>query len=512
MSDLPTADAAPLALADPYGQLRARTHEISLLASAAELLAWDQHTHMPPKALAHRAEQLGYLNGEAHRLFTAPEVGDWLAACEDAGMTETTGAEGETMAANVRRWRRNYQRATCLPTALVEEAERVKAMANESWAEARRRSEFSLFAPHLEKIFALSRQMADLWGYEDCPYDALLEAYEPGARAADLDKLFAGLRPAIVELLGPAAERSARLPADLLRGEYPIAAQKAFNREVAEAFGFDFEAGNIETTIHPFCSGVGPGDCRLTTRYDEGNFLVSLYGIMHEAGHGMYEQGLDPEAFGTPVGTAISLGIHESQSRLWENQVGRSRAFWEHWLPRAAKHFPALAARTPEEMFGAVNRVEKSFIRVEADQVTYDLHVALRFELERQLLDGTLKVADAPTAWNEAFEKSFGLRVPNDALGCLQDVHWSAGLIGYFPTYTLGNLNAAQLFRRAQEELPALPGELAAGRYENLLGWLRGKIHRQGQRLDPQALMTAATGEPTRANYHLAELREKFVG
>ncbi len=498
---------APSASFAPYRELLDRAREITLLQSAAALLHWDQQTHMPPKALDFRAEQLGFLSGRTHSLFTAPEVGRWIGDCEDAGFLD---AADSGLACNVGKWRRHYRRATCLPAALVEEFERVKIHADAAWIEARARSEFSLFQPHLEKTLSLTRQMAELWGYEECSYDALLEGFEPGARAADLEVLFATLRPALVEVLGPAAEHSRRTSPDLLAGEYPVHLQKAFNREVAAAIGFDFEAGGIATTTHPFCSGIAPGDCRLTTRYNEGNFFVSLYGVLHEAGHGMYEQGLPAEAFGTPAGTAVSLGIHESQSRLWENQVGRSRAFWETWLPRAAHYFPHLARRTPEEMFNAANRVRPSFIRVEADQVTYDLHIMLRFGLERRLLDGSLAIADLPAAWNEEFEALFGIAVPDDARGCLQDVHWSCGLIGYFPTYTLGNLNAAQLFRRALADLPGLADELASGHYGQLLAWLRARIHSQGERLDPPALMAAATGEPTRAEYYLASLREKF--
>ena len=492
----------------PYRLLLARAHELSLLHSTAALLSWDQQTFMPPKATEFRAQQLGYFSGRAHRLFTDPEVGGWIAACEDAGLSNDPDPD---TAANVRGWRHDYDRATRLPTELVEEYERAKVVANTAWAEARQRSDFSLFAPHLENVFTLTRRLADLWGYADDPYDALLENFEPGARARELDALFATLRPAVVALLGPATERSARVPADLLAGHYPEDRQAAFNREVAAAFGFDFAAGNISTTAHPFCNGLAPGDTRLTTRYDEGNFLVSLYGVLHEAGHGMYEQGLRAEAFGTPAGSYVSLGVHESQSRLWENQVGRAREFWEVWLPRAAHYFPHLAARTPEEMFAAVNRVRPSFIRVEADQVTYDLHVILRFGLERRILAGELAVRDVPAAWNEAFETSFGLTVPDDAHGCLQDIHWSEGLIGYFPTYTLGNLHAAQLYRRALADVPGLPAALAAGRYDGLLGWLREKIHVQGRRLAPGDLVAAATGEPTRVDYYLTGLREKFL-
>lgn len=497
-----------------YRQLLDRARECALLGSSSAALQWDQETGMPSAALDWRAEQLGYLSGRAHRLWTAPEVGAWLAECEDdqGGRTgsEANFPEGSPEATNVRRWRRDYDRAAKLPAEFVEEYEKTKAHAHEAWVEARRRSDFPLFRPHLEKILALARRQADLVGYDASPYDALLEDYEPGARAADLAPVFDALRPALTELLGPAAERSARVPADLLAGDYPEAAQAAFNREVAAAVGFDFDAGRIDVSAHPFCTRLGPRDHRLTTRYDQGNFLVSLYGVLHEAGHGMYEQGLDPATFGTPAGNAASLGIHESQSRLWENLVGRAPAFWEHWLSRAVHYFPHLVKRTPEEMTVAVNRVAPSFIRVEADQVTYDLHVILRFQLEKRLVEGELPVADVPAAWNEAFEQSLGLAVPDDARGCLQDTHWSLGLLGYFPTYTLGNLNAAQLFARARIERPEIAGDLAAGRYGTLLGWMRERVHAPGQRWDGPGLIANATGRPTAADDYLAYLRGKF--
>ncbi len=492
----------------PYRSLLARTQEIALLHSTTALLQWDQHTYMPPKATDFRAAQVAYFSGRSHRLFTDAQVGGWIAACEDAGLAGSADAE---VSANVRGWRRHYDRATRLSAELVEEYEAAKVRANAAWERARAHNDFPAFAPHLEEVFTLTGRMADLWGYEATRYDALLEGYEPGARERDLRPLLETLGASSAALLGPAAERSARLPADLLAGHYPAAAQAAFNREVAEALGFDFTAGGIDTTAHPFCSGVGPGDCRLTTRYDEGNFLVSLYGVMHEAGHGMYEQGLPAHAFGTPAGTAVSLGIHESQSRLWENQVGRAPEFWAVWLGRAAHYFPHLAQRTPEEMFAAVNRVRPSFIRVEADQVTYDLHVILRFGLERRIVAGELAIADVPAAWNEEFTRLLGLPVPDDARGCLQDVHWSEGLIGYFPTYTLGNVYGAQLYRRALADLPALPGELAAGQYGGLLGWMREKVHRHGEALTPRELVTQATGEAPRADYYMESLREKFA-
>ncbi len=489
-----------------YQKLLARSREIALLDGAANLLGWDQETYMPPKALAFRAEQLAHLSGLTHRLFTAPEVGGWIADCENHGF-----AAGSDEAVNVREWRHSYDRQTKLPPELVEELHRTTSLAREAWVEARRHSRFSLFQPHLERILELNRRMADHWGYDECRYDALLDGYERGARTAALKAVFAELRPAVVSILGPAAELARGIPADVLDGDYPIAAQQAFNREVATAIGYDFESGRIDTTAHPFCTGLGPGDCRLTTRYNERNFAQSLYGVLHEAGHGMYEQGLPVAHHGTPLGAAVSLGIHESQSRLWENHVGRSTAFWEHWLPVACRHFPALKRFSPEQMVRAVSRVASSFIRVEADEVTYDLHIILRFELELALIDGALRVADLPGVWNQEFEKMFGLKVPDDAHGCLQDIHWSLGSIGYFPTYTLGNLNASQLMDAVRREHLSLDTELARGNYAQLLKWLREKIHRHGQRFMPLDLMSHATGEPTRARHHFDYLRRKYT-
>jgi carboxypeptidase Taq len=500
MSTLTAKDSAP------YKKLLRRARDIARASSAASALTWDQETYMPAKALPYRAEQLAWLTGHAHRLFIARSVGQWIAECEQRGYAPDSAEAG-----NLREWRRQHDRATKIPARLVEKLELVRAHSREAWRQARQQSNFATFKPHLDEILSLTRQMADCWGYQESPYDALVEGYEPGATAAQLRALFAELRPAIASILTPAVAKSAAVPPDLLRGRYPIAEQQAFNRKVAEAIGFDFTAGRIDTTTHPFCTTLGACDCRLTTRYNETEFVQSLYGILHEAGHGLYEQGLPVEDFGTPNGAAVSLAIHESQSRLWENHVGRGPAFWERWLPVAREHFPDLKGLSSEQITAAVNRVCPSFIRVEADQVTYDLHIILRFEIEVGLVEGTLKTADVPAYWNEQFEKMFGLKVAKDADGCLQDIHWSIGLIGYFPTYTLGNLNAAQLMRRAAAEIPGLAGELAGGRYQPLLAWLREKIHRQGSRHKPRELMRLATGEPTAIRDHVDYLRAKFA-
>jgi len=493
-----------------YESLLQRSKEIALYNSAASVLSWDQETYMPAKAGAYRAEQLGQFAGLTHRLGTSADVGDWIKACEDALPTCTDEEEMALRAANVREWRRDYDRATKLPARLVEELAKTTSLAREAWAKARLESDFSAFSPWLEKILGLVREQAEGWGYSTCAYDALLEGYEPGARAADLAPVFADLQKQLTPLLPQLQKITEAIDPARLEGNYPIASQQSLNAQVAAAMGFDFEAGRVDTTTHPFCTEMGPKDCRLTTRYNEKDFTSSLFGVMHEAGHGLYTQGLPSEQFGTPMGTYLSLGIHESQSRLWENQVGRSLAFWRHWYPRVQKQFPGLAALSLEEFWIIVNRVKSTHIRVEADEATYNLHIILRFEIEQRLVSGELAVVDLPRAWNTRFEELFQIPVPDDARGCLQDTHWALGLIGYFPTYTLGTLNAAQLFHAALQQVPGLESDLQASKYNRLLGWLREKVHRHGRRYSPSELIEKATGEPTKATYFMDYLKAKY--
>ena len=461
---------------------------------------------MPHGALAHRAKQVGYLTGKGHALLTARKFRVLLDQAENEASELTP-----VMQANVREWRRLVNRATKLPQTLVEEFSEASSLAKSAWVQARKASDFKRFAPHLENLLKLTRKKADRWGYAGGePYDALLDEYEPSARAADISTLFDSLRPQLAVIAKAAVERSAEVPADLLAGEYPVALQQQLNREIAESLGFDFEAGRIDTTAHPFCTKLGPRDVRLTTRYDEQDFCSSLFGVLHEAGHGLYEQGLPVDDYGLPSGTAVSLGIHESQSRLWENHVGRSRAFWQHWLPRATELFPSLGKLSLDEFLLGIHRSEFSFIRVEADEATYDLHILLRFGIERRLLNRELKVKDVPAAWNDEFKSLFGLTPPDDAHGCLQDIHWSMGGLGYFPTYTLGNLNAAQLFHAASK-VPGVRASLAKADHAPLLGWLRDHVHTLGSTKLPRDMMIAATGEATDAKWHLEHLRERFT-
>ena len=490
---------------DPYQKLLERFKEAHLLTSTSSILNWDEETYLPKKGVRYRAEQLSYLASKAHVLSTAPEVGEWLSACEQAGYPKDSDE-----AANVYNWRHDYDLATKLPVSFVEDFERSAALAREAWKEARLAGNFAGFQPHLQKMVDLNKQKADLFGYKASPYDALLDQFEAGATVSYIRPLFAELKSALVDLVRAiGSEASDHEP---LAGHYPVAEQQAFNQLISSALGYDFDGGRIDTTTHPFATTLGPDDQRITTRYNENLFQMSLYGIMHETGHALYEQGLPKEAFGTPLGSAVSLGIHESQSRLWENHVGRSASFWDRWYPEAVRSLTDLKRFDPAAVIRGVQQVRPSLIRVEADEVTYDLHILLRFEIEVGLIEGTIAVPDLPALWNERFAEFFGIKVPNDRVGVLQDIHWSMGMLGYFPTYSLGNLNAAQLMNRASTDIAGLNDALVRGEYRPLLDWLRNNVHRYGRRYLPNDLMTRATGEPTKAKYRIEYLRAKYGG
>ncbi len=495
-------------LSDAYDQLIRRAREVALLGSCSGLLHWDRETYMPPKGAEHRAAQLALLAGMSHDKFIDPRVGELISAAED---TELVADPLSVEAVNVRELRRTYDRATKLPRELVEELARVTSLAHGEWVAARAASDFARFQPWLEQIVALKQREADCYGHDGNRYDALLEDYEPGATTAWVGAVLAPLRDELVALLDAIQGARRKPPTALLERTYPLDRQELFGRLAAKAIGFDFQAGRLDVVAHPFCSGIGPRDVRLTTRYDEHHFGDGFFSIIHEAGHGLYDQGLDPDHWGTPMGEAVSLGIHESQSRLWENQVARSRPFWQHFFPVAQQMFPeALGDVALDDFYFAVNAVRPSLIRVDADEVTYNLHIILRFELEQALLSGALPAADVPGAWDERFEALLGIRPPDAARGCLQDVHWSGGGIGYFPTYTLGNLNAAQLMAAAREALPDLDPQMARGAFGDLLAWLREHIHRRGQQHRAPQLTEIVTGKPLAHDALIAHLRTRL--
>lgn len=492
-----------------YAELLRRFREYHLLGSCASVLGWDERTYMPREGSTHRAEQMALLARLGHEMLTAPEIGELLAVVE-AG---PVGRHGDTPeAANVREIRRTYNRAVKLPKELVEELARVTTRAQQVWQEARQANDFAGFRPWLEKIVRLKRQEAEAVGYTGTPYNALLDEYEPGATAEEITRAFAALRDDLVPLLQAIIASGRRPRRDVLERDFPVSRQEIFGQAAAAAIGFDFTAGRLDVTTHPFCSGIGPGDCRLTTRYNPRHFNDGFFSILHEAGHGIYDQGLDPQHYGTPLGNAVSLGIHESQSRLWENQVGRSRPFWEHFFPRARQvFFDALADVPLDDFLFAINDVQPSFIRVEADEATYNLHIILRFELEQALLTGDLAPGDVPGAWNEKMHRSLGLTPPSDTLGCLQDIHWSMGGLGYFPTYTLGNLYAAQLMEQARQDLGDLDADFRRGEFGRLKSWLNEKIHRPGQRYRPQELCRRVTGKALSHKPLVSYLRGKYA-
>jgi carboxypeptidase Taq len=482
-----------------------RARELSIIQSSAAVIGWDQETCLPKSAAGHRAAQLAWLSSQAHELATSE---DWKRGLE-AAENSNPGSDPK-LTANLRELRREFDRATKLPTELVARESTASSLAKHAWADARKKSDFASFAPHLATLLDIAREKADLWGHSGEPYDALLEGYERGTSTATVAALFDTMKPALRETAAKAVEKSAARAAKLPPGPYPVAAQQQLNARIAEAVGFDFQAGRIDTTTHPFCTTLGPHDVRLTTRYDESDFTSSLFGVLHEAGHGMYEQGLPAADYGLPSGSAVSLGIHESQSRLWENHVGRSRAFWTRWYPVAQEHFPQLADFPLDDFMAYLHRAAFSPIRVEADEATYDLHIILRFGIERRLLNGDLAVADVPAAWNESFRELFGFTPENDREGCLQDIHWSMGGLGYFATYTLGNINAAQLFAAARNN-PAIAAACDAADYAPLLSWLRENIHAHGGTLDPADLMAQATGRPPATTDYLMHLQSRYL-
>jgi len=480
----------------------------ALLASVEGLLGWDERTMMPVAAGGYRADQVAALGALVHRERIDPVQGERLAALAAGPLARDGSPETQ---ATIRLLRHDFAKQARLPARLVEELARTCVEGQQAWARARADASWSMLEPWLRRIFSLKREQAACQLPDLDPYDSLMDDYEPGARWASVAEVFGRLRAGVVPLVRRCVEARKRPDDALLRRDYSVEVQRRFVQEVAARIGFDFERGRLDTTDHPFCSTAGPDDCRITTRWDERFLPTALFGVMHEAGHGLYEQGLRRDWYGLPPGEAASLGVHESQSRLWENLVGRARDFWTWCFPRARAAFPAaLADADADALHEALLCVRPSCIRVEADEVTYNLHIMLRFDLERAVVQGELDVGDLPAAWNDRFEADFGMRPPDDARGVLQDIHWSAGLIGYFPTYTLGNIFSAQLMRAALDRHPGIPGEMAAGRFDTLLGWLRTEVHAVGRTLESVPLVTRATGQTVSERWLLESLEERY--
>jgi len=491
---------------EAYDRLVAHGRASADIGAALSLLSWDQQVMLPAAAHAGRAAQIGELTAILHRRATDPTIGDWLAACEESELT-TVPASPE--AANIREWRRDYDLAVKIPQDLAVALARAASTGQRAWELARKDNDFQAFAPQLKELLELSKRKAEALGYAGEPYDALLDGFEPGETTATITPILVELRDAIRAIMDAVA--GAPAPAPLPGGPYPLADQEAFLAEVTRRIGLPPEASRLDVSAHPFSTQIGPGDVRITVRYDADDCTKALFGAVHETGHSLYSLGHDSgdARHGTPMGEYVSLGVHESQSRLWENQVARSLPFWEHFLPLAGRHFPQLTGVAPEAVFKAVGAIAPGLIRVDADETTYNLHIVLRFELELALVRGDLAVADLPGAWNAKSEEILGIVPPDDASGCLQDVHWATGAFGYFPTYSLGNLYAACLFEAAGKAIPDLPQRMAAGDFGALLAWLRTNIHEKGRLLRPRDLITAATGQAPTAGPLIRHLRAK---
>jgi carboxypeptidase Taq len=495
-------------MGDKLEKLREMLGEVADLSHASALLGWDQQTYMPPGGAKNRAMQLATLNSLAHSKFVSDEMGNAL----DAASREIAGADADSDQARlIKKTRHDYDKQSRVPTAWVAEFSRTGALAHPEWEKARADANFSIFQPLLEKLIALRREYVDFFAPYDHVYDPLLDDFEPGMKTTEVKAVFDALRPRQVELVRAITEDGAPVDDSVVRQNYDIQKQWDFGVEVITALGYDFKHGRQDKSVHPFTTSFGIGDVRITTRFVPDFLNTSLFGSMHEAGHGMYEQGINPELGRTPLADGASLSIHESQSRMWENLVGRSRPFWKAFFPRLQSYFPELLENVDLETFyRAINKVQRSFIRVDADEATYNLHVMLRFELEIALMEGDLSVGDLPEAWNSKFEEFMGLTPPDDAKGVLQDIHWSFGGFGYFSTYALGNLVASQLWEKILSDIPDMNEKIESADFNDLLQWLRENIHQYGAKYEPIELLKRVTGKELDYEPYMVYLETKF--
>jgi len=484
-------------------ELKRLLSQVSDLNAAAGLMSWDQETQMPPEAARVRGLQMATLAGLSHELFTAPRLSELLEQAQPG--------EDETDVALLKVTRRDHAKATRLPGAFVEDQSRAASEAHHAWIEARQNNDFASFAPHLQKMIDLARRYADFQGYEEHPYDALIDDYEPGMRVAQVRSIFTDLRERTLPLLRRIVAAGDATDYSVLSRPFAPTAQREFALKIArEAFGLLPDFSRLDESAHPFQTNFSRSDLRVTTRFDEHYFPMSLFGTWHETGHAMYERGISERLERTPLSRGASLGVHESQSRMFENLLARSRPFWQRYFGEFAQAAPDVArGQDAESLYRAVNRVRPDLIRVEADEVTYNFHIMLRFELELALLEGTLKVSELPEAWNARMGEFLGVTPPDDTQGVLQDIHWSAGLIGYFPTYTLGNLLSVQLLDAAKQDAD-IAADLQKAEYGRLREWLVQNVHQFGRSRTPGEIVMGATGRPLSADAYVTYLEDKY--
>jgi carboxypeptidase Taq len=496
-------------MGENYLALKKRMADIGNIHRASAVLGWDMRTYMPSGGANGRADQLALLSKLAHQMFIDDLTGNLLEKAE----AEMAGAEDESEeACLLRNLRRDFDRDVKIPSDMAEEMSHHTALAEDAWVQARATNNFQQFAPYLEKTLELVKKMAAFLGFEDDPYRPLVDIYEPGITPEEIDTIFEGFKTPLTELLKAIQNSSPRIDNSPIEGDYPTELQNRLTLWVVEKMGYDLRRGRQDPTVHPFCISFSRDDVRITTRFAPNRIEPALFGSMHETGHALYEQGLPTEYDNTAIGGAASLGIHESQSRFWENIIGRSMPFCEYIMPELKEIFPAqFGGIDAARFFSSINRVSPSFIRVEADEVTYNLHILLRFELERELLGGALSVQELPDAWNEKMREYLGITPQDYASGVLQDIHWAGGMIGYFPTYTLGNLNSAQLWNAIQKDIPDTSSLIRKGEFAPILNWQREKIHRHGSKYFPAELIRRATGEPLDWKYFMDYLQKKYA-
>ncbi len=492
---------------EKLGKLKTKLAEVSNLRAAGALLEWDQAVYMPKGAAEDRGEQIATIERIAHIKATSDEIGTLL----DDLTSDASGMDPDSDDARIIKVaKRDFDKSTKVTPEFVSEFARVSAVAQTVWEKAKEDSDFGHFQSHLEKLVELRRQYADFFKPWTHVYDPLLDDFEPGMKTAEVQDIFNTLRPKQVALIKAISEKT-QIDKSLLCLDYPEKGQWDFGVEVINKFGYDWDHGRQDKSVHPFTTGFGLNDVRITTRFNENYLLTAMFGTMHECGHALYEMGINKKFNRTPLGDGASMAIHESQSRLWENLVGRSKAFWSFFYPRLKEIFPSQMGNVDLDTFyRTVNAVEPSLIRVEADEATYNLHIMLRLELEIVLMEGSLEVKDAPEAWNEKFKEYLGIVPPDDASGVLQDVHWSFGGFGYFPTYALGNLVASQIWERMLQDIPDVEDQIAQAKFEKLLGWLRENVHVYGSKYEPQELVQKITGSKITPEPYIRYLETKF--
>jgi carboxypeptidase Taq len=489
-------------------RFRELTGQIKQYEEILGLVYWDMRTGAPRKGIELRSEAVGALSAETFKLSTSAEMGELLERLKEP---EQMASLNEIDRRLVEETSKDYDRNRRIPPEMYREYVVLTSQSESAWEEAKKNNDFAGFVPYLEKIIAFNRQFIELWGVKSTPYDTLLDMYEPGLTTVELDRLFGELRARLIPLAEQIANSENKPNTSFLEGTFDKEAQKKFSKLILKDMGYDFDAGRLDESVHPFATGLSPGDVRITTRYLPHDITSALFGTIHEGGHALYEQNIQAELAGTTLCTGTSMGIHESQSRLWENMIGRSLGFWQRYFPDLQAHFPGqLDGVTAEQFYRGINVVEPSLIRIEADELTYNLHIMIRYEIEKMLFNENLNPRDLPEVWNNKYKEALGITPLNDAEGVLQDVHWSGGAFGYFPSYSLGNMYGAQMMDVARRKLPELDRQVAAGQLFPLKEWLTEQVYQYGKLLKPAEIIERISGKPLQSSYLCDYLENKY--